>query len=156
MEYKETENIKNLVAAVLQLRVNMKKFIWQKIHDEKLDITYEMVQVIGMLGIMGDTSQQVLADRVHKNKASLTSLLDNLAKRKLIVRIEDPSDRRYKIISLTKAGREYQKQLEPLMVDLYQTLHEGINVLNVINTVDTLKSMYENILPEHPQRFEEK
>lgn len=45
-------------------------------------------------------NQQQIADSVFKNKASLTSLLANMERKDLVVRNEDTSERRNKIIIL--------------------------------------------------------
>ena len=87
-----------------------------------MDITYEMIRVIKVLSRNGATNQQEIADRTNRNKASLTSLLDNMMKRNLIVRAEDPSDRRNKIISLTKLGKETEALVDPMLHDFYQKM----------------------------------
>jgi len=118
--------IKTLIDAILNLRVGMKYYVQRKIREGNLNLTYEMLQVLGVLWNRGDLNQQEIADSIQKSKGSLTSLLDNLAKRNLIIRTEDPSDRRNKIISLTKSGKEYEMQLLPLLNGFYQSLQIGL------------------------------
>lgn len=135
-----------MIDAILNIRIAMKQYVQRRIREDQLDLTYEMVQVLAVLWRKGDMNQQEIADRVQKNKASLTSLLDNLAKRNLITRNEDPSDRRNKIISLTISGKEYEHQLEPLLSGFYQVLTEGLPRQEMGKITGFLKNMEENLL----------
>ena len=120
-------DVKQLIDSIQNLRLSMKYFIQRRMKEESIDLTYEMLQVLLVIWRHGDQNQQDIANLVQKNKASLTSLLDNLAKRKLIIRSEDPSDRRNKIISLTKMGREYKDQLAPIFKEFYKKLQGGFS-----------------------------
>jgi DNA-binding MarR family transcriptional regulator len=80
------ENIQDLVDSILNIRGGMKIYVQRKIRDDRFNLTYEMVQVLGTLWLKGSMNQQQIADRIQKNKSSLTPLLNNLAKRGLILR----------------------------------------------------------------------
>jgi DNA-binding MarR family transcriptional regulator len=140
------QNIIELIDSMLNLRLGMRQFIQRRLREEKIDLTYEMLQVLSVLWKRGDLNQQDIANNVQKNKASLTSLLDNLAKRKLIVRSEDPSDRRNKIISLTKLGREYRIQLAPIFTEFYDFLQKGIPTEAIKQVSGTLDVMHQNLM----------
>lgn len=140
-----SKEITDLIDAILNIRLAMKQFVQKRIRENKLDLTYEMVQVLAVLWRKGDINQQEIADRVQKNKASLTSLLDNLAKRNLIFRNEDPNDRRNKIISLTATGKEYEKQLQPLLNEIYQILEEDLSKEEIRKMTTSLKKMELNL-----------
>lgn len=135
-----------LIDAILNIRIAMKQYVQRRIREDKLDLTYEMVQVLAVLWRKGEINQQEIADRVQKNKASVTSLLDNLAKRNLITRNEDSIDRRNKIISLTDSGKEYEKQLEPLLNGFYQTLIQDLPRQDMKEITVFLKNMENNLL----------
>lgn len=142
----KTVEIKALIHANLNLRTGIKQFVQAKLREDNVNITYEMLQVMAVLWHRGDMNQQDIADSILKNKASLTSLLDNLTKRKLIIRTEDPSDRRNKIISLTKAGREFELQLEPLLDSFYDTLQASLTSEEINNATSLLVALRRNLL----------
>jgi DNA-binding MarR family transcriptional regulator len=139
-------DIKDFTDAILNLRSSMKKYVQRKIREDKLDLTYEMLQVMSVLWSRGSLNQQDIADSIQKNKASLTSLLDNLAKRGLVVRTEDTSDRRNKIITLTKSGKEFEQQLSPLLSGFYQTAHCKISKTELRKMTELLRTMSNNLL----------
>lgn len=70
----------------------------------------------------GLTSSEMAAKRAV-SKATLSSLLDSLAREKLIVRLPDPEDRRRQVIRLTTVG--HAKMLE-LVPPYQQFLRQGI------------------------------
>ncbi|HEY6430173.1 MAG TPA: MarR family transcriptional regulator [Acidimicrobiales bacterium] len=56
-------------------------------------------------GHAGPLTPTEIADRMIQTPASVTSLLDTLARRGLVVREQDPSDRRRVLVSLTPEAR---------------------------------------------------
>lgn len=122
MKIKRTEDkaIIGFVDAVISVRQAIKQLAQQKLrelHDR--EITYEMLQVLIVLWKKHQINQQEVANTVQKNKASLTPLIDNLVKSGFVTRSEDPGDRRNKIITLTKKGKEYKMKFTPMMTDIY-------------------------------------
>ena len=62
-----------------------------------------------------------MADHANKNKASITHLIDNLEKRKLVERLVYEGDRRNKLVHLTPEGKALQ---EPLTKAVNKTMKE--------------------------------
>ncbi|HEY2649478.1 MAG TPA: MarR family transcriptional regulator [Puia sp.] len=139
------ENIQDLVDSILNIRGGMKIYVQRKIRDDRFNLTYEMVQVLGTLWLKGSMNQQQIADRIQKNKSSLTPLLNNLAKRGLILRTEHSGDRRNKIISLTKTGKSYEPQIERLMNDFFKTLGKGLTASEIKMASRILRKMDVNL-----------
>lgn len=73
----------------------------QKVKEYKLDVTMEMLEVLYVLWNKDNVNQQEIVDKTNRNKASLTSLIDNLTNRGLVERKPDPTDRRNNLIVLT-------------------------------------------------------
>ena len=124
---KKGDAIIEFVDAVITVRQAIKQLAQQKIKDlHDREITYEMLQVLIVLWKKNQVNQQEVANTVQKNKASLTPLIDNLVKKKLVTRSEDPDDRRNKIISLTRTGKQYKKKFAPMMTELYSLIKGSI------------------------------
>ena len=124
---KESGAIIEFVDAVINVRQAFKQLAQQKIKDlHDREISYEMLQVLLVLWKKNQVNQQEVANTVQKNKASLTPLIDNLVKKKLVTRSEDPGDRRNKIISLTPTGKQYKKKFAPMMTELYAIIKGDI------------------------------
>src|SRR5258708_3678227 len=121
------DTVLGFVDALINVRQAIKQVAQQKIrewHDR--EITYEMLQVLIVLWKKNQVNQQEVANTVQKNKASLTPLIDNLVKIKLVTRSEDPIDRRNKIISLTSRGKEYKKKFTPMINEIYTLINGNL------------------------------
>jgi MarR family transcriptional regulator for hemolysin len=75
----------------------------------------------------GEPRQNVLAEAVGIEGPSLVRLLDQLGAAGLVVRKEDPTDRRAKVLSLTPAGRASVALLEADLARLRERIFAGIS-----------------------------
>ena len=75
------------------------------------DITSEQWRILRCLHNQDGQRQQDLADVVHKDKTSITRIIDSMEKRDLVVRIPDRLDRRQNLIYLTNKGKRLQEEL---------------------------------------------
>lgn len=89
-----------------------------------LDITPPQVFLLRCLGRQDGLQPKELADQVCVDSSSLTGLLDRTEKIGLIERRPDPNDRRALRIFLTNAGRDRLTQLEPIVEDVTQRVHD--------------------------------
>lgn len=142
MDANRNEDFISFIYEVRRVTQAMRAFLRNKIRDSGHDLTFEMLQVLKSLWDKENVNQQELANITQKDKASLTYLLDNLSKRKLVIRTEDQNDRRNKLISLTKKGNELRKVMEPTLDEMYavagkdldkESLSIGIKLFQKIN-----------------------
>jgi len=112
-----------------------------------LDITIEQWSLLYHLWKEDCLSQQELCNRTFRDKPSITRLVDNLEKQKLVKRIAAKNDRRINLICITDAARDLQQQT----IDLAnQTMDEAL--VNISRTeIDTVKKVlqqvYDNLNP---------
>lgn len=90
------------------------------------DLTHEQWSVLTDLAKEDGLSQQQFADRNGKNKASITSLINNLEKKGLVTRKTDKYDRRSNRIHLTNEGRKQHEALIPVYESVIQELMQPI------------------------------
>ena len=148
---KSTDNIihiKALGEAVSNLRDGMRHFVQRRLREQHIDLTFEMLQVINTLAEKGEINQQEIANLLNKDKTSITYLLDNLSKRGLVVRIEDPNDRRNKIIHMTEAGREITDLLAPIVEELHKKASSGLSTDYLKNLTRSLQVIKGNLEAE--------
>jgi DNA-binding MarR family transcriptional regulator len=141
----DIQKLADLIDAIQILRLSKKAYIQNKLREHKFTITYEMFQVLGVLWKTDGVNQQEIADKVQKNKASLTSLIDNLVKRKLVLRSEDPNDRRNKIISLTRQGHKSCETLQVVLDEFYELVKSDISGSQIESVTKMLYKLNKNI-----------
>jgi len=133
--------VKPLVDSIIALRTSLKQYYIQKIKEQQLEITYEMLQVLAALWKKEQMNQQDIAIAIQKSKASVTPLIDNLCKRDLVRRVSDPNDRRNNLIELTVKGEEYRTLLDPVQQDLYCVILQEISEKKVLEITETLEKL---------------
>lgn len=131
-----------------ELRDLLRQFLQKKFKENNIDVTYEMQQVMACLWRTDGVRQQDLADRTLKDKASLTGLINNLAKRKLVKRVEDPDDKRSKLIFLTASGKKLGKEIEPWLEEMYSMVCDNVDINAISKCMEVVQRMVDNIRHE--------
>jgi DNA-binding MarR family transcriptional regulator len=111
-----------------------------------LEITIEQWSVLYHLWKQDGMSQQELCNRTFRDKPSITRLLDNLEKQKLVKRMPSKDDRRINLVCLTESA----KCLQDRTIELAnQTMDEaligvGKNEIEIVKQV--FQKVYDNLL----------
>ena len=110
-----------------------------------LEIMIEQWSILYHLWLEDCLSQQELCNRTFRDKPSITRLIDNLEKQKLVKRFASKEDRRINIVCLT----ELSKNLQTLTIDLAnQTMDEalvGVNKDEIETVKKVLYQVYDNL-----------
>ena len=109
------------------------------------DVTSEQWRILTCLWHQDGQRQQDLADIVHKDKTSITRIIDSMEKRDLVVRIPDGVHRRQKLIYLTNKGKRFREELMQIVQKTSLEAQEGIELelLNIFK--DVLKKIHDNL-----------
>ncbi|HWK67291.1 MAG TPA: MarR family transcriptional regulator [Rhizobiaceae bacterium] len=93
--------------------------LWRRAADKVLDdygLSHATAMPLVTLSRLGDNVRQgVIADHLGLEGPSLVRVIDLLLAEGLVSRIEDPSDRRAKILSLTESGRQRAAEIEHIL-----------------------------------------
>ena len=110
------------------------------------DVTAEQWAVLSSLWKKNGQTQQALADYTNKNKASITHLIDNLEKRKLVERLVDEEDRRNKLVHLTPEGANLQETLTKVVSKTMKKITADVNKKELKQCKKALKKMVDTLL----------
>ena len=141
----KSQTAREFVHLTFELRDLLRQFLQKKFRENNINLTYEMHQIMACLWKTDGLRQQDLADKTLKDKASLTCLVDNLSKRNLVDRYEDPNDRRSKLIFLTAEGKELGKKVEPWMAELFSVVSKNIKTTPLQQSMDMVQHMIGNV-----------
>jgi MarR family transcriptional regulator, organic hydroperoxide resistance regulator len=89
-------------------------------------ITYNHLFILTCLWEQDGVQVKELAHHLCLDSSSLTGHLDRMERVELVVRQDDPDDRRAIRVFLTAKGRRLQAQLEPIVDELKETLQRGV------------------------------
>ena len=136
----ELYSVINAMAATAIARRLQKNF-----RNAGLDITIEQWSILYHLWKEDCLSLQDLCERNYRDKPSITRLIDNLEKLKLVKRIAHKQDRRKNLVCLADAA----KQLQQSTIDLAnQTMDEalvGVTKDEIETVKQVLQRVYDNL-----------
>lgn len=109
-------------------------------------VTAEQWAILDSLWEEDGQTQQQLANQTNKNKASITHLIDNLEKRKLVKRVTHEQDRRNKMVCLTPEGAELKTPLTKTVKQTIKQLTKGLDKKDMKGCRKTLKKLVQNLV----------
>ena len=113
--------------------------------EADIDITIEQWSVLYHLWKEDGQSQQQLCAATFRDKPSITRLVDNLEKAKLVKRVASKNDRRSNLIFLTNDAKNLeQKTMEVANRTLNESL-EGVSTGQIETAKVVLQMVYDNL-----------
>ncbi len=82
-------------------------------HLQDVNLTVSQFGVLEALYHLGPMTPGVLCDKILRSTGNLTLVIDNLEKRRLVARTQNPEDRRSTIIQLTAGGQALIEEIFP-------------------------------------------
>lgn len=110
-----------------------------------VDITIEQWSVLYHLWKQDGVNQQELCNATFRDKPSITRLVDNLEKLKLVKRVASKEDRRRNLIYLTDTARKLQDQSMELASQTLNEALEGVKPEDVELCKQVLQKVYDNL-----------
>ncbi|CAN5741065.1 MarR family transcriptional regulator [soil metagenome] len=110
-----------------------------------LDITIEQWSVLYHLWKQDGLSQQQLCDATFRDKPSITRLVDNLERLKLVNRVPSKDDRRINMIYLTQQATQLQDQTMQLANQTLNEALEGVTPVQIEIAKEVLQKVYDNL-----------
>ncbi|MEO7423551.1 MAG: MarR family transcriptional regulator [Fibrobacteria bacterium] len=90
-------------------------------------MTVPQFEVLSTLAIADCTTQQELASRLQVTKGNLVGLIDRLAERGWVERVQVQGDRRVNKVRITEVGKELLNKAFPEQVGVVETMMSGLS-----------------------------
>ena len=110
-----------------------------------IDITIEQWSVLYHLWKEDGISQQELCLRTFRDKPSITRLVDNLEKLKMVKRVASKQDRRINLIYLTEAAADLQNTTMEMANQTLKEALAGVDEADIELCKSVLVRVYENL-----------
>jgi DNA-binding MarR family transcriptional regulator len=111
-----------------------------------LEITIEQWSVLYHLWKQDALSQQELCNRTFRDKPSITRLIDNLEKQKLVKRMPSKEDRRINLVCLTEPAKLLQDKTIELANQTMDEALIGVNKNEIEIVKQVFQKVYDNLL----------
>ncbi|BBB90748.1 MAG TPA: MarR family transcriptional regulator [Methylomusa anaerophila] len=112
---------------ITKMALRIKAEINNAFQESGANITSEQWGVLKCLWRKEGISQSEIAEKVNKDKASVTRILDIMQKNKLITRCDDEHDRRSYRIYLTEEGKNLENKLKPVVQATIQRIYQNLD-----------------------------
>lgn len=106
--------------AMSEMKSRLRQKIQATINDYDPDLSFELIEILGLLSRNNGINQQEIGNKVSKDKSSITYLINSLVKRDLVERVAYKNDRRNNQIFLTPKGKNAVETIYPWALDLYK------------------------------------
>lgn len=126
----------------------LKQFIAAKLRKAQVPLTPEQFMLIDLLWNHGQMSQQELADRMQKDKNSVTQLVDAIERKGFVVRQQNAKDRRSNTIILTDKAIELRDEAKQKGISILDEMLENISEDELRSFLTTLHKLNENMSGE--------
>ena len=113
--------------------------------QEGIEITIEQWSVLYHLWKKDGISQQELCNASYRDKPSITRLVDNLEKLKMVKRVGSPTDRRMNLIYLTEAAKKLQFQTMQIAELTLNEALDGVSGSDIERAKAVLQKVYDNL-----------
>ena len=117
----------------------------KKFNKAGLNLTIEQWSVLYHLWKEDGKSQQDLCNATFRDKPSITRLVDNLEKLKLVKRVASKDDRRMNLIILTNDAKKLHDQAMDLAAETLNEALDGVPAERIDVCKEVLQIVYDNL-----------
>ena len=115
----------NLNHAFIEFYEKLSSWELKIVKDKGISLT--LIHAVEILGAFGAMPMKELASKVGVTTGTLTVLVDNLTKAKLVERVPHGTDRRSILVKLTEQGTKLFQEHDALHLKLTKQLTAGFN-----------------------------
>lgn len=132
---------KEIVVYLNLVECKVKQYTARLLRDNGINLTPEQFLTIDILWNQGPMSQTALSDAMHKDKNSITKLIDALEVKGLVERRRDPGDRRSNTIVLTEKAERMKGETKQFGVSMLDSILTHIDEDELRAFLGTLKKI---------------
>ena len=140
-----TRLVPELFHQILKVHSAFRSAMGKALKEHHIDLSFEMLQILYKLWQKQGVSQQALAVSTVRDKASLTSLLNNMEQKGLVERRAIAEDGRSKLIFLSSQGEALARQVKPLIDEVYRYAEEHVGSEATAAAITLLEEVYETL-----------
>ena len=135
----------NVIYLMSEISSLVQSDIEQLFKQEKLKITVEQFSVLAILWYEEGINQQTVANRLNRDKTTITRIVERMVKKVLIVQVPDQLDKRNKRLFLTEKGRSLQQKSIESSGSVYVKALKNIEKTEHKNLIEILTRIYNNL-----------
>lgn len=111
----------------------------------KYNITYGEFNGIEVLDTEEKLSSNILAGRMNLSPSRASRVIENMVRKKVLIRDIDCTDRRKCTIELTEMGVEIKNKVKKIKSDFFKLIMKGLDQKEVDEINNTLRKMIKSL-----------
>ena len=123
----------------------LKHYLATMLKQEHVPLTPEQFMLIDLLWNQGEMTQQELADQLHKDKNSVTKLVDAIERKGFVIRRQSRNDRRANTLLLTDKAEMLKPGAKKKGISILGKMLEGISEEELRTFLTTLRKLNNNM-----------
>ena len=123
----------------------LKHYLATMLKQEHVPLTPEQFMLIDLLWNQGEMTQQELADQLHKDKNSVTKLVDAIERKGFVIRRQNRNDRRANTLLLTDKAEMLKPGAKKKGISILGKMLEGISEEELRTFLTTLRKLNNNM-----------
>lgn len=109
------------------------------------DVTPDYWIVLEQLNREENIAFGQLAQRTHKDSASITRIIGGMERNDLVVRTASASDRRSYLVSMSRYARSIFEQLQQIEQDVFAKATQGLNPIEVKELIRMMEHLFDRL-----------
>ncbi len=109
--------------------------------EHGITVTAEQFSILVVLWYQDGISQKEISEKLNRDKTTVTRVLMNMKKNKLIKQVTDAGDNRSNLVYLTGKGKEVQKKGVQVSGQLYQQVLKDVPAMQLTAGIGVLQKM---------------
>ena len=123
----------------------LKHYLATMLKQEHVPLTPEQFMLIDLLWNQGEMTQQELADQLHKDKNSVTKLVDAIERKGFVIRRQNRNDRGANTLLLTDKAEILKPGAKKKGISILDKMLEGISEEELRTFLTTLRKLNNNM-----------
>lgn len=116
----------------------------KKTRSEFKELSKNQPMVIKIIGMEGEIMPSTIGDYTGMDRSSLTRMIDDLEKKGMVFRKNDPEDRRKVLVSLTDKGLECYNYFNEIVDELLKIVDEK-DVNELLQSLETMVRIFNKV-----------
>ncbi|MTI67155.1 MAG: MarR family transcriptional regulator [Firmicutes bacterium] len=138
-------NLDNTIHLIGRIREEANKLIKKELKELGIDnLAPSHGDILSALFNYEELTKTEIAEKIHRDRSTVTTLVNKLLKLRLVDSKENPEDRRSNKIYLTKKGKELKTGFTKISEKLYKIQYKDITEEEREVFRKVLKKMYKN------------
>jgi DNA-binding MarR family transcriptional regulator len=138
-------NTRHLIALIARIREKANKFLLNELKQHGIEgIAPSHGDILTTLYHHKTVTMAELAGRIHRDKSTVTVLVEKLVKLGYVEKMKDPADRRVTNLCLTETGKALEPVFEKISKKLISTAYQGFSTFEQEILIRLLERIQQN------------